>query len=159
MLFILIHRTSWLWKIKCKMWVFKSDCTVYYLILKIEHLAYSWVLHNLQTVHTHASGAHRPCSWLLVRHGYTATADLSGRRRLWSANTLRYELPLLKRKFGERSSSYHSMPNLTLGMTFLLVFRNLRTLVLSKSNWKLVCLHFHIKTDIHDFVEAPHWSL
>ena len=36
----------------------------------------------------------------------TATADLSGRGRLRSSNTFRYELPLLKRKFGERSFSY-----------------------------------------------------
>ena len=36
----------------------------------------------------------------------TATADLSSRGRLRSSNTFRYELPLLKRKFGERSFSY-----------------------------------------------------
>ena len=36
----------------------------------------------------------------------TATADLSGRGRLRSANTLRYELSSLKRKFGERSFSF-----------------------------------------------------
>ena len=36
----------------------------------------------------------------------TVTADLSGRGRLRSSNTFRYELPLLKRKFGERSFSY-----------------------------------------------------
>ena len=36
----------------------------------------------------------------------TATADLSSRERLRSSNTFRYELPLLKRKFGERSFSY-----------------------------------------------------
>ena len=36
----------------------------------------------------------------------TATADLSSRGRLRSFNTFRYELPLLKRKFGERSFSY-----------------------------------------------------
>ena len=36
----------------------------------------------------------------------TATTDLSSRGRLRSSNTFRYELPLLKRKFGERSFSY-----------------------------------------------------
>ena len=36
----------------------------------------------------------------------TATADLSSQERLRSSNTFRYELPLLKRKFGERSFSY-----------------------------------------------------
>ena len=36
----------------------------------------------------------------------TATTDLSGRGRLRSSNSFRYELPLLKRKFGERSFSY-----------------------------------------------------
>ena len=36
----------------------------------------------------------------------TATADLSSRERLRSSNTFRYELSLLKRKFGERSFSY-----------------------------------------------------
>ena len=42
-------------------------------------LASSWVSHNFQTVSTHASGAHRPCSCLPVRHAcmVTATADLS----------------------------------------------------------------------------------
>ena len=32
----------------------------------------------------------------------TATADLPGRGRLRSSNTFRYELPIVKRKFGER---------------------------------------------------------
>ena len=36
----------------------------------------------------------------------TATADLSSRGRLRYSNTSWYELPLLKRKFGERSFSY-----------------------------------------------------
>ena len=36
----------------------------------------------------------------------TATADLSGRGRLRSSNTFRYELSLLKGKFGERSFSF-----------------------------------------------------
>ena len=35
-----------------------------------------------------------------------ATAYLPSRRRLRSSNTFRYELPLSKRKFGERSFSY-----------------------------------------------------
>ena len=35
----------------------------------------------------------------------TTTADLSSRGRLRSSNTFRYELTLLKRKFGERSFS------------------------------------------------------
>ena len=36
----------------------------------------------------------------------TATADLPSRGRLRSSNTFRYELPILKRKFGERGFSY-----------------------------------------------------
>ena len=36
----------------------------------------------------------------------TATADLSSRGRFRSSNTFRYELPLLKRRFGERSFLY-----------------------------------------------------
>ena len=36
----------------------------------------------------------------------TATADLPGRGRLRSSNTFRYELPIVKRKFGERGFSY-----------------------------------------------------
>ena len=36
----------------------------------------------------------------------TATADLPSRKRLRFSNTFRYELPILKRKFGERGSSY-----------------------------------------------------
>ena len=54
---------------------------------------------------SYASGAYRPCSFLPVCM-VTATADLSSRGRLRSSNTFRYELPLLKRKFGERSFSY-----------------------------------------------------
>ena len=36
----------------------------------------------------------------------TATDDLPGRGRLRSSNTFRYELPIVKRKFGERGFSY-----------------------------------------------------
>ena len=68
-------------------------------------LAPSQVSHNVQTVCTYASGAYRPCPAYLSDM-VTATAVLSSRGRLRSSNTFRYELPLLKRKFGERSFSY-----------------------------------------------------
>ena len=49
---------------------------------------------------------HIGCAPAYLSDMVTATADLSGRGRLRSSNTCRYELPLLKRKFGERSFSY-----------------------------------------------------
>ena len=82
----------------------------------------------------------------------TATADLSGRERLRSANSLRYETPKLKLKFGERAYSYagpkawNSLPS------------NLQELMntdtLKKNNWKLTCLSSPMN-DEYDFVDAP----
>ena len=67
-------------------------------------LAPSKVSHNVQTVRTYASGAYWPCSYL--SDIVTATAHLPSQGRLRSSNTFRYELPILKRKFGERGFSY-----------------------------------------------------
>ena len=49
---------------------------------------------------------HIGCAPAYLSDMVTATADLSSRGRLRSSNTFRYELPLLKRKFGKRSFSY-----------------------------------------------------
>ena len=77
---------------------------------------------------------------------------LSSRGRLRSSNTFRYELPFLKCKFGERSFSYAG-PKAWNDLPFAL--QELTDRVLSKGNWKLICLHWHILTVVHNFVEAP----
>ena len=85
----------------------------------------------------------------------TATAGLSSRGRLKSSNTFRYELPLLKRKFGERSFSYagpkawNDLPSVLQELTDMCTFkRQLKTHL-------FICLHWHILTVVHNFVEAP----
>ena len=75
----------------------------------------------------------RPCSCLYLSDIVTATADLPSRGRLRSPNTFRYELPILKRKFGERGFSYAG-PHRKHGMIFLLLTKNLLIHVLSKGN-------------------------
>ena len=49
---------------------------------------------------------HIGCAPAYLSDIVTATADLPSRGRLRSSNTFRYELPILKRKFGERGFSY-----------------------------------------------------
>ena len=45
---------------------------------------------------------------------------------------------------------------IALGQTSAILFSmNLLIRVLSKGNWKLICLHWHILTVVHNFVEAP----
>ena len=46
-------------------------------------------------------------------------------------------------------------PDPKLGTIFLLVFKNLTIPVLSKSNWKLICLHSHTLPVIQNFVGTP----
>ena len=82
----------------------------------------------------------------------TATADLSGQGRLRSMNTFRYELPLLKCKFGERSFSYAG-PKAWNYLSFGL--QELTDSCTFKKQLKLICLHSHTLPIVCNFVEAP----
>ena len=78
-----------------------------------------------------------------------ATADLPSRGRLRSSNTFRYELPILKRKFGERGFSYAGPKAWN---NFLFALQELTDTCTFKRQLKThICLHWHI----HNFVEAP----
>ena len=46
------------------------------------------------------------------------------------------------------------MPDRKLGMIFLLLSKNLLIRVLSKGNWKLISLHWHILTVVHNLIST-----
>ena len=112
----------------------------------------SQVLHNVQTVCTYASGAYRPSSCLPIWHGngnrWSVPAEEDS--DLWTLSDMNFH-------YWSASSAREAslMPDRKLGMIFLLLSKNLLIRVLSKGNWKLICLHWHILTVVHNFVEAP----
>ena len=68
----------------------------------------------------------------------------------WSTTRLSHSLLL-----HSRLSEQQYICILYEGIIFLLLSKNLLIRVLSKGNWKLICLNWHILTVVHNFVEAP----
>ena len=85
----------------------------------------------------------------------TATADLSSRGRLRSSNTFRYELLLLKRKFGERSFSYAG-PEAWNDLPFVLQeLTDTRTFKRQLKSHLFIVAYSYLLTVVNNFVEAP----